>query len=88
MTTLTVTARGQVTLRKDILQHLGVAPGDQIDVDLLPNAQAELRAARRRGSVADLRGYLKGKTNGRQLSIEQIDEAIAKAGANAGSGRT
>ncbi len=88
MTTLTVTARGQVTLRKDILQHLGVAPGDQIDVDLLPNAQAELRAARRRGSVADLRGYLKGKTNGRRLSIEQIDEAIAKAGANAGSGRT
>lgn len=88
MTTLTVTARGQVTLRRDILQHLGVAPGDRIDVDLLPNAQAELRAAKRKGSVADLRGLLKRKTNGRRLSIEEIDAAIAKAGANAGAGHT
>ncbi|MGH7690941.1 MAG: AbrB/MazE/SpoVT family DNA-binding domain-containing protein [Rhodanobacteraceae bacterium] len=87
MTTLTVTARGQVTLRRDILQHLGVAPGDRIDVDLLPNAQAELRAAKRRGSAADLRGYLKRKTNGRRLSIDEIGEAIAAAGANSGAGR-
>lgn len=87
MRTLTVTTRGQVTLRKDILQHLGVAPGDQIDVDLLPNAQAGLRAAKRRGSIADLRGYLKRKTNGRRLSIEKIGEAIAAAGKNDGAGR-
>jgi bifunctional DNA-binding transcriptional regulator/antitoxin component of YhaV-PrlF toxin-antitoxin module len=88
MTTLTVTSRGQVTLRRDILQHLGVAAGDRIDVDLLPDAQAGLRAARRRGSITDLRGVLKNKTNGRQLSIDDIGEAIAKAGANAGDGRT
>ncbi|MEA0672209.1 AbrB/MazE/SpoVT family DNA-binding domain-containing protein, partial [Xanthomonas campestris] len=29
MTTLTVTARGQVTFRKDVLQHLGIRPGDK-----------------------------------------------------------
>jgi bifunctional DNA-binding transcriptional regulator/antitoxin component of YhaV-PrlF toxin-antitoxin module len=86
MTRLTVTARGQVTLRKEILQHLGVAPGDRIDVDLLPGAQVELRAAKRQGSVADLRGYLKRKTNGQRLSIEEIDAAIAAAGASAGAG--
>ena len=27
MRTLTVTAKGQVTLRKDLLEHLGVRPG-------------------------------------------------------------
>lgn len=35
MTTLNVTARGQVTFRKDILQHLGIQPGGQIRLDLL-----------------------------------------------------
>lgn len=35
---LTVTARGQLTLRKEVLQHLGVKPGDKIELDLLPDA--------------------------------------------------
>jgi bifunctional DNA-binding transcriptional regulator/antitoxin component of YhaV-PrlF toxin-antitoxin module len=29
MSTLTVTAKGQVTLRKDVLEHLGVHPGER-----------------------------------------------------------
>ena len=32
MSTLTVTSKGQVTLRKDLLTHLGVHPGDKITV--------------------------------------------------------
>jgi hypothetical protein len=36
MATLTVTARGQVTFRKEVLQHLGIGPGDKIELDLLP----------------------------------------------------
>ena len=28
MATLTVTARGQVTFRKEVLQHLGIKPGE------------------------------------------------------------
>ena len=36
MSTLTVTAKGQVTLRKDLLKHLGVQPGEKITVDKLP----------------------------------------------------
>jgi bifunctional DNA-binding transcriptional regulator/antitoxin component of YhaV-PrlF toxin-antitoxin module len=31
MSTLTVTARGQVTFRKDVLQHLGIQPGEKIE---------------------------------------------------------
>ena len=32
-TTLTVTAKGQITLRKEVLRHLGIGPGDKIAVD-------------------------------------------------------
>lgn len=86
MTTLTVTARGQVTFRKDLLQHLGIKAGERIEVDLLPDGRAELRAAAQNGSVRELAGFLKGKTNGKVLSIEEIARAIADAGAAAGSG--
>jgi len=44
-TTLTVTAKGQVTLRKEVLRHLGVAPGQKVEMSLLPNGRLEVRAA-------------------------------------------
>jgi bifunctional DNA-binding transcriptional regulator/antitoxin component of YhaV-PrlF toxin-antitoxin module len=88
MTTLTVTARGQVTFKKDVLKHLGIQPGDKIHLDLLPDGRAELKAERPQGSWRDLRILLKGKTNGARLSIDKINEAIAEAGATAGVGRT
>ncbi|TPI58308.1 AbrB/MazE/SpoVT family DNA-binding domain-containing protein [Mesorhizobium sp. B3-1-3] len=84
MTTLTVTARGQVTFRKDVLKHLGIQPGDKIRLDLLPGGRAELKADRGKGSWQELSGMLKGKTNGARLSIEEINDAIAGAGASSG----
>jgi bifunctional DNA-binding transcriptional regulator/antitoxin component of YhaV-PrlF toxin-antitoxin module len=84
MTTLTVTARGQVTFKKDVLKHLGIQPGDKIHLDLLPDGRAELKAERPQGSWRDLRSALKGKTNGARLSIEEINDAVAEAGATAG----
>jgi bifunctional DNA-binding transcriptional regulator/antitoxin component of YhaV-PrlF toxin-antitoxin module len=86
--TLTVTARGQVTFKKEVLKHLGIQPGDKIHLDLLPDGRAELRAEQPQGSWHDLRSVLKGKTNGARLSIEEIGEAIAEAGATSGLGRT
>ena len=84
MTTLTVTARGQVTFRKDVLQHLGIEPGGKIQVDLLPDGRAELRAEKPKGTFRDLHGFLRGKTNGRTLTLDEIGEAIAENGALAG----
>ena len=85
MSTLSVTARGQVTFRKEVLQHLGIQPGEKIELDLLPDGRAELRAAQPKGSFGQLRGLLQGKTNGARLSIDEINEAIAEAGAQAGA---
>jgi len=88
VTTLTITARGQVTFKKDVLKHLGIRPGDKIHVDLLPEGRAELKAERPQGSWRDLRSVLEGKTNGARLSIEEIGEAVAEVGGAAGLGRT
>lgn len=85
MTTLSVTARGQVTFRKEVLQHLGIKPGDRIEIDLLPDGRAELKAAAQKGSIRELAGLLKGKTNGKVLSIDEIADAIADASAAAGA---
>lgn len=87
MTCLTVTARGQVTFRKDVLKHLGIGPGDRIRLDLLPDGRAELRADRPHGSWRGLRGFLNGKTNGARLSIEEINDIVAEAGSVAGLGQ-
>jgi bifunctional DNA-binding transcriptional regulator/antitoxin component of YhaV-PrlF toxin-antitoxin module len=84
MTTLSVTTRGQVTFRKDVLKHLGIQPGGKIRLDLLPDGKAELKADQPKGSWRELHGMLKGKGNGVQLSIEEINDAIAEAGAAAG----
>lgn len=84
MTTLSVTTRGQVTFRKDVLKHLGIQPGDKIRLDLLPDGRAELKADRGQGSWRELQGLFKGKTNGARLSIEELNDAIADAGAAAG----
>jgi len=76
MSTLSVTAKGQVTLRKDLLKHLGVKPGDRIDVDMLPGGRIEVRAARRTGRISDAFGILH-REGGPRLTSEDTNESIA-----------
>lgn len=77
MSTLTVTAKGQVTFRKDLLKHLGVQPGEKITVDKLPDGRIEVKAARPTGQISDVFNFLK-KTNRRSLSIEEMNEVTAR----------
>jgi AbrB family looped-hinge helix DNA binding protein len=77
MSTLTVTSKGQVTLRKELLDHLGVQPGDKIDLNKLPNGRIEVKAARPSGKISSAFGLLKRK-DGPRLSIEDISQAAAK----------
>ncbi len=77
MTTLTVTAKGQITLRKELLQHLGVEPGQKIMIDKLPDGGIAVRAERKTGTISDLVGMLK-RPGQPCLSIEEINEAIAE----------
>jgi bifunctional DNA-binding transcriptional regulator/antitoxin component of YhaV-PrlF toxin-antitoxin module len=77
MTTLTVTARGQVTFRKEVLQHLGIKPGEKIELDLLPDGRGVLKAARPAGSIKGFVGLLAGRTK-KVATIEEINEATAR----------
>ncbi|MCV0395331.1 MAG: AbrB/MazE/SpoVT family DNA-binding domain-containing protein [Rhizobiaceae bacterium] len=77
MTTLTVTAKGQVTLKKELLQHLGVKPGERIEVDALPGGQLAVKAAPRKGGWEEIYGMLAGKTD-KVATIEEMNEAIRK----------
>ncbi len=76
MTTLTVTARGQVTFRKDVLQHLGVRPGEKIELDKLPDGRISLRAARPSGKIDKFIGLLAGKSR-KIATLDEINEAAA-----------
>jgi bifunctional DNA-binding transcriptional regulator/antitoxin component of YhaV-PrlF toxin-antitoxin module len=81
MTRLTVTARGQVTFRKKVMHHLGVKPGEKIELDLLPDGRGMIRAARPGGAIDDFVGLLAGKTK-KVATIEEMNEAAARGWAN------
>ncbi len=77
MALLTVTAKGQVTLKRDLLQHLGIEPGARIDIEKLPNGELRVRAARPDGTVDGFLGLLAGRTR----KVATIDELNAAAAA-------
>ena len=78
MTTLTVTARGQVTFKKDVLRHLGIVPGEKVVLEKLPDGRVALRAARPSGTIESFIGLLAGKTS-KIATLEEINEAAAAA---------
>ena len=76
MSTLTITAKGQVTLRRDLLEHLGVQPGEKVSVEKLPDGRIEVKAVRPTGKISDVFDFLK-RDDGPSLSIEEINDIIA-----------
>jgi antitoxin PrlF len=81
MATLTVTARGQVTFKKEVLQHLGIKPGEKIEIDLLPDGRGMLKAAQPTGSIDGFVGLLAGRSK-KIASIDEINSATRLAWAN------
>ncbi|MGU3285115.1 AbrB/MazE/SpoVT family DNA-binding domain-containing protein [Methylobacterium mesophilicum] len=80
MASLAVTAKGQVTLKRDLLQHLGIKPGERIDFEKLPGGELRVRAARPSGTIDKFLHALDGKvTLDKPLTIEAMN-AIAEAG--------
>jgi len=77
MTTLTVTAKGQVTLKKDLLKHLGVNPGQKIVADKLPDGRIIVHALGDRGDIQDFIGSLV-KSDNKSLSIDEINNIASK----------
>jgi len=72
---LSVTAKGQITLKRSVLDHLGVRPGQKVEVDLLPNGRVELRQANTLRDVSSVFGILK-REGQRPLTLEEMQQAI------------
>jgi len=77
MTTLTITAKGQITLKREVLEHLGLQPGSRVEVDLLPNGKVGLHGVHDPGAStwSELWASLP-RHEGAPLTLEQIDDAI------------
>lgn len=81
MTKLTINAEGQVLLSRDMLDHLGLHSGGIVVARKLPNGRIELKAAHRKGTIADLFDLLK-RDGRRSLSIDQLNKIAARGWAS------
>jgi antitoxin PrlF len=78
MPTLTVTTKGQITLKQELLKHLGAAPGQKLEVEKLPDGRLIVQPAVRTGSVDNFIGCLEQK-GGPKLTIAQIKKITEDA---------
>ena len=70
MATLTVTAKGQITLKQELLRHLNVTPGQKVASQEAAGRSARGGPAPKTGSIEDFIGsFKKGRP---QVTIEQI----------------
>jgi antitoxin PrlF len=76
--TLKITSKGQVTLRKAVMDQLGVRPGDRITVEFIAPGRVEVRPVKAGSSLEAFVGSLK-KPGAPSLSIEEMN-AIASEG--------
>jgi len=76
MRSLTITSKGQVTLRKEVLKHLGVQPGEKVAVALLPDGQIAVSAEKKTGDISAVFGILKSPKQ-KKLSIAKMNKIIA-----------
>ena len=72
---MTVTAKGQVTLPKELRQHLGVRAGEKLKATI---ENDRIVLACKTGSLKDLVGILH-RLGMRAVTIEEMDEGIRKA---------
>ena len=76
MSTATLSSKGQITIPADVRQSLNVEAGDRVEFVEIEPGRFEIVPATR--SVRELKGMF-GKP-GRRVSIEEMNEAIARAG--------
>ncbi len=60
-----MTSKGQVTLRKELLAHLGIQPGQRLEVEVLPNGRLELHTAQATGEIDAVYRLLAGRADRR-----------------------
>ena len=82
MTMVVVDANGEATLHRSVLERVGARAGDTLEVEVRV-VKDKPRRTGKTATWADLAGSLVPPT-GVRLTLEEINEAIEDAGAQAG----
>ena len=75
MPTATVTSKGQITIPKDVREHLGVDAGDRLSFEVQGDGSVLVTPLTRH--VRDLAGLLH-RPKGPTVSVEAMKEAISR----------
>jgi len=79
MNTLTITSKGQVTLKRDILKHLGAKPGQKVVAQPIAAGKVVLTLDKGEEDLNAAFGMLKPYNKRKKpLTIAEINEATAK----------
>lgn len=78
MAVATMTSKGQITVPVDVREALHLEAGTRVDFRL-DEASGTVTLVPLTRTVDEVFGMLKGRTNGKRLSLRDMDEAIARA---------
>ncbi len=73
MNTMTLTAKGQFTFNKQLLEHIGVKAGDKVLVKKLPDGSLKIQAQHSAVPISALLGCIETDLH---FTTEEIDAAI------------
>jgi len=73
MPTATMTSKGQITVPREVREHLGLAAGDRVDFSVEKNGAVQITPLRR--SARELYGLLR-RPSQKPRSIRQMDRAL------------
>lgn len=76
MSVATVTSKGQITLPKEVREHLHIAEGDRLE--FLIDEGGEVRVRPVAGSVEDFLGFLRSFGPPPARSLEEIEERMIR----------
>jgi len=73
---VTITANSQLPLGQSELHHLGIQPGDRIELNHLPDGELLLKPAKAKKNSMPFIGRHAGKVK-KPITIEEMNETIA-----------
>lgn len=75
MSSLAISSDGHLMLKREFLQHLGIRPGDSVELEMMPDGVIRLYASKPTGTIDSFIGRHAGKVQ-KALTIEEINQAV------------
>ncbi|MDR2187475.1 MAG: AbrB/MazE/SpoVT family DNA-binding domain-containing protein [Azonexus sp.] len=85
---ITLSGRGQFTLNKGLMEHLGVKPGEQVSIHKMPDGKLEVSATKNKWTVEEAKAYFRAlfAENKIHATIDEINDAIIAGYVKSGMG--